>query len=208
MTHTEVLDKTFTEDFYPTIFHNLDQESQHAQDVFFFLIVLQSMLLITVPIFILFSTLYSWEGITVFIPLLMLMALLIILFVLPRDIWVVKWQSLRTGAETIKRQCWLYFMSCDPYTSCDHPLEDRHLLIQNIKNTLGSLRQRSIDINGKHEDRFFVSDIAEQNRSGKVESRMEIYINYRLKDQITWYQKKWETNKTNAKVDVIEAIAE
>lgn len=192
MNNDLTIDKFSSDIFYPRLYSTLDEGAIQAQKDYFLRLKVENIVLISVPFFVLLATVLPDNLYMSLLP-----ALLIVSVVLMSLFWsnaggTMRWQSLRSLAESVKRETWFYFMKCDQYGLNDADTR----LIEAEREILS--RSKGLDaivskVNSPSD--FYLSDYAQKNRNRGELEKFHVYKEKRLQDQTDWYSQKYQLNE-------------
>lgn len=106
------------------------------------------------------------------------------------------WYSGRAVAESIKTMTWRYVSRAEPFDKDDD--ESRLLMIGRLKDVV----QQNPGVSNQlisHASAPQVTDTMTRLRSEDFLQRRDTYINYRINDQLDWYNRKAKFNSTAAR---------
>ncbi|OXM84578.1 DUF4231 domain-containing protein [Paenibacillus rigui] len=104
------------------------------------------------------------------------------------------WFGCRAVAESIKTISWKYMMSADPFTSSIE--SSKKELISSLQNILTSNKSIISHMLITNESNQSIPDTMTNVKLLDLNKRKSLYIENRVSNQLEWYQKKAENNKT------------
>jgi hypothetical protein len=108
------------------------------------------------------------------------------------------WYIGRAIAESLKTLTWRYIMQGEPFVS-ENLKEDTDKKFCEILSQILSENGTYLDLTAKErETDLQITEKMELIRSLDFEQRKTIYIDFRIRDQLDWYQKKAKFNKKKA----------
>ncbi len=188
-------------DSLPYLYQVADRVSLKNQNYYFNLICCYLFLLVVAA---LISYIWPKEQISIVISLIIFLITIAILVLLklkkPDDIWY----NGRAVAESIKTRSWRWCMRSTPYESIDDNIAINEFIAdqKNILKHNKSIRD-ILDTNIPSEP---ISETMKQIRSLDISSRLEIYKEQRIQNQIIWYSLKAKENKKKANFWFIATI--
>lgn len=190
------MDTTISSNFFPRIFDILDKKSMMFQRQFFFLLKLNVLLLILIPTSLFLSPIIASNTNFRAIPIVLILAVFLINLVWPGPKLVNRWQTLRSAAESVKKECVIYSVGCAPY-QIENDQKAKNEFISKINKILEVVRQNSENLIPKESDNLYFTESENKIRSSLFEERLDFYKKNRLEDQINWYRKKSTNNNTS-----------
>ncbi len=182
--------------FYPDVWRYIDSCSVKYQNDYFRFQKLQSIILICIPLFVILSVTLNYDFPMAILPFLLLVVLVLINTLLPAEKYALAWQITRSVSESIKREVWLYFMSCDSFgTGTPAKTSDsRSYFISTVTKLVKSLDIKCGSIQGDEKGGFYVTDYIDKMRLSDTMQKFDYYKRYRMDDQINWYKNKSNRN--------------
>lgn len=180
--------------FYPEVWRYIDSCSVNYQNNYFNIQKLQSIILICIPLFVILSVSLNYYFPLPVLPVLLLVGLVLIMLLLPVEKYALAWQKTRSVSESIKREVWLYFMSCDSFGTPEKTPLTRSYLIGIVTKLVQSLDIKCGSIQGAERDGFYVTDYIDKMRLRDTMQKYDYYKRYRMDDQINWYKNKSNRN--------------
>lgn len=192
-----------TSNFFPSIYTTLDINAIRSQRLFFRLLILEVLLLILIPATILLTTLFDFYTILRALPILLIFIEFSINLAWPTSKIVKNWQTLRSAAESVKKECMIYSVACPPYPRGEE-LEANKKLIRNINKILDGIKDKSRKLSTKESDALYFTESEKIIRASEFEERVNYYFKNRLEDQINWYRNK--SNRNNSSDSIYKAL--
>lgn len=185
---------------YPTLFQQADQASIKAQRTFLRLTQWQAALLIMGTILSVTTSLANqepWRTIYNSSMAVCFFGSLIISLVIGRQKYEKTWYQGRALAESIKSASWLYMMRADILDN-DVAKNNFGKLLNTLLSTNDVLKAKlaKLGINTWNE----ITQDMRQIRAKLVDERTRIYLNDRIMDQKSWYEKKAKENEKKQKI--------
>lgn len=104
------------------------------------------------------------------------------------------WYAARALAESVKTVTWRYMMMAEPFEE----IESRDLFVRSLRKILEANRQAAAVAMAGGTDQ--ISQLMEEVRSRELEGKKKAYGNWRIDDQLDWYQHETKKNKKRATV--------
>lgn len=105
------------------------------------------------------------------------------------------WYDGRAVAESVKTKAWRFMLHSDPYSLGLGENSARTSFLDSIKEIREQRSDFIAKINPSLASRPQITDEMVRIRKMDFEARKRIYLDNRIKDQITWYTSKAESNK-------------
>ena len=185
--------------FYPGVWQYIDSCSVKYQHNYFRIQMLKNIILICIPLFIILSVSLNRGFPLPVLPFILFLGLILINIILPVEKYALAWQKTRSVSESIKREVWLYFMSCDSFETPEKMLDSRSNFISTLTLLIKSLDLKCGSIQDKEKGGFYVTDYTDKLSLIETEQKYEYYKLYRMDDQINWYNDKSNRNGLSAK---------
>ena len=138
------------------------------------------------------------KTIVVYLRALLLIVSLFLTIMLQRKHPEREWYDTRWLAETILTEAWLYTTCTKPYTSNPQMIgqadEDFRA---NLEAYLTKHQAVASLLGGRFSDSSEISEKMRESRHLSVNERRDLYMECRLKDQLSWYGKKTIRNRTS-----------
>jgi len=180
---------SISDSLYPELFQAADKLAIDTQKKYFLYLRLYLVLLLSAAIIS-----YQWQE-TLFgdfsICFLFLIALCIFFFLqlkMPDSIWF----EARVVAESIKTLIWRWMMHATPYQDEN----DEHRIHQDLKEIIAQHKELASVFLASIETNEIITQKMNQIRNMKCSERKDYYMQYRIKDQHSWYVRKSEYNRT------------
>lgn len=183
-------------DFFPTIFKTLDANAIKARRLFFRLLILDVILLILIPASILSTSFYISSITFRVIPILPIFIVFCINIVWPTPTLVKNWQTLRSAAESVKKEYMIYSVACPPY-QIKNDQYSKEKLISNIDKILEEVKEKPANLSPKESNNLYFTELGRKLRSSEFDLRVKYYLKNRLEDQINWYSTKSNRNSSS-----------
>lgn len=185
--------------FYPEVWRYIDKCSVKYQSNYFSIQMLSNIILIFIPLSVISSVLLHYDFPLPIIPFLLLVGLILISILLPAEKFALAWQKTRSVSESIKREVWLYFMTCDSFETKEKTTYSRSYFITKVKELVKSLDIKCGLIQDEAKSGFYVTDYIDKMRAQATMRKYDYYKRYRMDDQINWYKQKSNRNGLSGK---------
>ena len=136
--------------------------------------------------------------------------LILIIVVLSIMIWQYNinytkgWENARYLAESILSNAWLFVWKCEPFNRDDKSASEKFIdIVENLETQIdlgGFLSPVPPQKNG-------ISDWMNNIRCDDLETKRDMYIQYRLDDQIDWYANKASHNQKRSALWFIAGLS-
>lgn len=184
---------------YPDVWRYIDSCSIKYQNNYFSIQMIRSIILICIPLFVILSVSLNYDFPLPIIPFLLLGGLILISILLPAEKFALAWQKTRSVSESIKREVWLYFMTCDSFETKEKTTYSRSYFITKVKELVKSLDIKCGLIQDEAKSGFYVTDYIDKMRAQAIMQKYDYYKRYRMDDQINWYKQKSNRNGLSGK---------
>lgn len=183
-------------DFFPHIFRVLDIGAIRTQRLFFRLLILDVLLLILIPASILLTSFLNSDTIFRSVPIILIFVVFSLNLAWPTTELVKNWQTLRSAAESVKKECIIYSVGCPPYHK-ENEQEAKEKLIGKIDKILESVNKKFEYLPSNESSNLYFTESERKIRSSNFEERVDYYLKNRLEEQIDWYREKSNRNNSS-----------
>lgn len=180
--------------FYPEVWRYIDSCSVKYQNNYFRIQMLKSIILICIPLFVILSVSLNYGFPLPVLPFILLVVLILINILFPAEKFALAWQKTRSVSESIKREVWLYFMSCYSFEISEKTTDSRSYFITTLTQLVKLLDLKCGSIQDKEKSGFYVTDYIDKLRGCETKQKYNYYKRYRMDDQINWYKDKSNSN--------------
>jgi hypothetical protein len=181
---------------YPSLYQAANQASADAQN--FYIRATYSYLVLTI-LGALFAGYASKSSISAIISACFFMATLGLSLLSASKRHDKTWYKGRAVAESIKTRAWRYMMNAEPYFVTDPPIMAQHEFCNDLEEILGQNNTLSEFMGSNVDTSDAVTERMKQVRGLDTQKRLEVYKEYRIEEQRTWYSKKHVENRVTGK---------
>lgn len=183
---------------HPALFSASDKASLAAQRKYFRLLRLQLLLLIAAS---LSGSIAQAVSPTIQRPLsvattVILAVGLVLMLILRAQRYDNVWFDCRAVAESVKTSAWRYMMQVPPYDQADSNADAR--FVNELAEIIKARPRVHGHLAGLAVGQKQISDSMRGTRSVPIDERKRIYLQERLIDQKTWYERKAQANRSSA----------
>lgn len=109
-----------------------------------------------------------------------------------------KWYGGRALAESVKSLSWRFMTGAEPYLSKLTPQESESHFSQSLLDMLEQVRDVDMFADENYGSDKQITELMRNIRNMPLESRLEIYLEGRIRDQRTWYSHKASGNRKSS----------
>lgn len=166
---------------FPALFQDADSAAKRTQGYFFLSTVVVSLASLAAGILSNFADEFTAaKFLSVFFSISALMSAVVLMFLRPQRAWYAS----RALAESVKTVSWRYICRAEPYHGATTSADER------LKKTIRSLMEANshapLRYSSSHTD--LVTNRMIEIRDLPLKDRIDIYIEHRIENQLTWYR--------------------
>ena len=176
---------------YPALYRDADSLSLKSQKHFFKFLKIHICALVASAILSIFNSNYWWLAIAQCVAFLFTLSCSIYLFKERPD---RDWYAGRALAESIKTLTWRYICRAEPFQDNEMAQAEFRNKLKQIYKQNKSICQKFIEHLGESQ----TTDKMNEIRELPLQERIDFYKQYRIQEQLLWYQKKSKLNTEKA----------